>query len=45
MPINSEGYTKSKEGKANQCPNGIFLVKGFMGQVEVGTEDHVFLFS
>ena len=45
MPINSEGNTKSKQGKANQCPDRIFQVKGFVGKVQVGTKDHLFVFA
>ena len=45
MPINSEGNTKSKQGKANQCPDRIFQVKGPVGKIQVGTEDHLFVFA
>jgi len=45
MPINSEGNTKSKQGKANQCPDRIFQVKGPVGKIQVGTEDRFLIFA
>ena len=45
MPINSEGNAKSKQGKANQCPDRIFQAKGPVGKIQVGTEDHLFVFA